>query len=215
MPSRIGNHAAESRTRIQPVASSATTTSAGGRCPAGCLGSGSTSARSARPLPRPRRPGAPRDAVPGIPSRPGRGPAVDVPLGRDQAIAQKRWVPGQKGDRVGVLVDVVMGIVRVPGQHRADKARSFLGPARIPSAVKRHACRLRALHQRRIVPARPTSGPTRFETSATSSTGQCSSNHSFRAQRRVPDLVQRRSEPRAQRRVECPIAKGAMDGPRA
>src|SRR5215472_5547872 len=60
-----------------------------------------------------------------------------MPLGRDQAVAPKRRVAGQESDRVGVFVDVVMTVVRVTVQERADEARPFAGPARILFDVER------------------------------------------------------------------------------
>jgi len=50
-------------------------------------------------------------------------PVFNVPLGCDQAMAQQRRVPGQEPYGGSVLVNAVMGIVRVPGQDLADEAR--------------------------------------------------------------------------------------------
>jgi hypothetical protein len=42
-------------------------------------------------------------------------PVFDVTLGGDNAVAQQRRLPGQERDRGRVLIDIVMGIVRMPG----------------------------------------------------------------------------------------------------
>jgi hypothetical protein len=77
-------------------------------------------------------------------------PALDVPLGRNQAVAPQGRVAGQEGDRVAVVIDVVMTVVRVPGQDCADEAGAFTRSSRILLVVKRHSGRLRLIHLRII-----------------------------------------------------------------
>jgi hypothetical protein len=79
-------------------------------------------------------------------------PVFDVVPGGDDAVAQQRRLPGQERDRGSVLIDIVMRIVRMPGQDRAHETRALAGPLHVSHDVKRHARRLRAIHQRIIAP---------------------------------------------------------------
>ena len=74
-------------------------------------------------------------------------PVLDVPLGRHQAVAQQDRPAGQERDGAGVFVDIVVGIVRMPGQDRADKARPFAGPAHVGPGVEGHPGGRGAVHR--------------------------------------------------------------------
>jgi hypothetical protein len=80
-------------------------------------------------------------------------PVFDVALGGDDAVAQQRRLPGQERDRARVLIDIVMGIARMPGQDRAHEARALARPLYVSHRVKRHARRLRDIHPGIIAPS--------------------------------------------------------------
>jgi hypothetical protein len=63
-------------------------------------------------------------------------PALDVPLGSDQAVTQQCGIAGQERDRVFVLIDVVVRVVRMPVQQRADETRSLPRTASIGCDVE-------------------------------------------------------------------------------
>jgi hypothetical protein len=74
-------------------------------------------------------------------------PVFDVALGGDDAVPKQCRLPGQERDRGIVLIDIVMGIIRMPGQDRAHETRALAGPLHVPDRVKRHSRRLQATHQ--------------------------------------------------------------------
>lgn len=73
-------------------------------------------------------------------------PVFDVPFRSNNAVTEQRRVAVEEGNGVSVLIDIVMAIARIPGQDRADKARTLKGPARIPAGIERHATRLKLIH---------------------------------------------------------------------